>query len=280
MYSTKEQGNKPDSGTRLAMTDGPAPGEVWLVGAGPGDPGLLTLRAATAIRTADLILHDHIPARIARAHARPGATLIDVGKRKGAAPVPQAKITARLLDAARAGQRVVRLKAGDPFLFARGAEEAAALAAAGIPWRVVPGISAGLAAPAAAGISLTRRGVAGAVTFLSGHDETGQMPPHDWAALARAGGTLVVFMAMTRLDALVLALLAAGMAPATPLAIVAQASLPGEASLTTSLGTVMLALRRAPALPSPAMVLIGATVGQAIALPEPDAVQPSRRAAR
>ncbi|WP_431285307.1 uroporphyrinogen-III C-methyltransferase [Humitalea sp. 24SJ18S-53] len=269
-----------DGGTRLAMCDAPAPGEVWLVGAGPGDPGLLTLRAATAIRAADLVLHDHVPARIARAHARPGAVLIDVGKRKGAAPVPQAKIIARMLDAARAGQRVVRLKAGDPFLFARGAEEAAALAAAGIPWRVVPGVSAGLAAPAAAGIALTRRGVAGAVTFLSGHDETGQMPPHDWDALARAGGTLVVFMAMTRLDSLVLALLGAGMPAGTPLAIVAQASLPGEASLTATLGTAMLAVRRNAALPSPAMVLIGATVGQAIGLPDTIGAEPARRAAR
>src|SRR5687768_10005504 len=119
MHSTYGSPNW-DAGTRLAMCDGPVPGEVWLVGAGPGDPGLLDLRAASAIRAADIILHGHIPARIAHAHAhaRAGAVLIDVAKRKGAAPVPQAnEIMARLLDAARAGQRVVRLKAGDPFLF-------------------------------------------------------------------------------------------------------------------------------------------------------------------
>lgn len=268
-----------ENASTLAMGDAPAPGEVWLVGAGPGDPGLLTLRAATAIRGADLVLHDHIPARIARAHARPNATLIDVGKRKGAAPVPQTKIIARMLDAARAGKRVVRLKAGDPFLFARGAEEAAALAEAGIPWRVVPGISAGLAAPIAAGIALTRRGVTGAVTFLAGHDETGELPPHDWAALARAGGTLVVFMAMSRLDALVLALLSGGLPATTPLAVIAQASLPGQLSLTTTLGAATLAAKRS-ALPGPALIVIGTAVGKALALPEPSAMQPGRRAAR
>jgi len=263
----------------LAMGDAPAPGEVWLVGAGPGDPGLLTLRAATAIRGADLVLHDHIPARIARAHAKPQATLLDVGKRKGAAPVPQPRIIARMLDAARAGKRVVRLKAGDPFLFARGAEEAAALTEAGIPWRVVPGISAGLAAPAAAGIALTRRGVTGAVTFLAGHDETGGLPPHDWAALARAGGTLVVFMAMSRLDGLVLALLAGGYSAATPLAVIAQASLPGQVSLTTTLGAATLAARREP-LPGPALIVIGAAAGQRLALPDLGQAAVARRAFR
>jgi uroporphyrin-III C-methyltransferase len=179
-----------------AQDAGPRPGEAWLVGAGPGDPGLLTLRAAEALRRADVVLHDTLPGRGVLRLVRPGATLVPVGKRKGAAPMPQAKITARLIAAARAGQRVVRLKGGDPFLFGRGGEEAAALTAAGIPWRVVPGVTAGTAAPAAAAIPLTHRGVASAVTFVTGHDETGGLPESvDWAALARAGGTIAALLA-------------------------------------------------------------------------------------
>ncbi|MHB0732146.1 uroporphyrinogen-III C-methyltransferase, partial [Roseomonas mucosa] len=130
-----------DRGSALAAGDAPRPGEVWLVGAGPGDPSLLTLRAAEALRRADLVLYDALPGRGVLRLANPRATLVPVGKRKGAAPLSQAKINARLVAGARAGQRVVRLKGGDPFLFARGGEEAAALTAAGIPWRVVPGVS-------------------------------------------------------------------------------------------------------------------------------------------
>ncbi|MHB0686575.1 uroporphyrinogen-III C-methyltransferase, partial [Roseomonas mucosa] len=126
-----------DRGSALAAGEAPRPGEVWLVGAGPGDPSLLTLRAAEALRRADLVLYDALPGRGVLRLANPRATLVPVGKRKGAAPLSQAKINARLVAGARAGQRVVRLKGGDPFLFARGGEEAAALTAAGIPWRVV-----------------------------------------------------------------------------------------------------------------------------------------------
>ncbi|MGG5821119.1 uroporphyrinogen-III C-methyltransferase [Falsiroseomonas sp. HW251] len=241
----------------LASGIGPAPGEVWLVGAGPGDPGLLTLRAADALRNADIVFHDALPGRAVLRLVSTGAEIVPVGKRKGAAPVPQAGINALLVAAARAGKRVVRLKGGDPFVFGRGGEEAAALDAAGIPWRVVPGVSAGTAAPAAAGIPLTHRGTASAVTFVTGHDEAGGLPGSvDWASLAQAGGTIAAFMAMTRLDEIAVRLLAAGRAPATPVAVIAQASLEGEAVLRTTLGACTLAVRRAD-LPMPALVVIG-----------------------
>lgn len=265
----------PHRRSALPLTDGPAPGEVWLVGAGPGDPGLLTLRAAEALRRADLVLHDALPGRAVLRLVRAGAAVEPVGKRKGAAPMPQAAINQRMVAAARAGLRVVRLKGGDPFLFGRGAEEALALSAAGIPWKVVPGVSAGAAAPAAAGIPLTHRGLASAVTFLTGHDESGGLPASlDWAALARTGGTLCGFMALSRLDAIALRLLAGGMAPETPVAVVAQASTPQQATLHSTLGACTLDARRA-ALPTPALVVIGAVVGLAAQL-LPAAAEPRR----
>ncbi|MBS7791773.1 uroporphyrinogen-III C-methyltransferase [Roseococcus sp. SDR] len=232
-------------------------GEVWLCGAGPGDPELLTLRAVQALGQADLILHDSLPGRSALRHARRSAEVVAVGKRKGAAPVPQVKINARLIAGARAGLRVLRLKGGDPFTFGRGGEEALACTAAGIPWRVIPGISAGMAAPAAAGIPITHRGMASAVTFVTAHDETGALPDLNWAALAQTGGTIAAFMAVSRLDELALRLLAGGLAPATPVAFISQASLPGQAVLRTTLGQCTLEVRRA-GLPTPAMIIIGA----------------------
>jgi uroporphyrin-III C-methyltransferase len=210
-----------------------------------------------ALRHADLVLHDALPSRGVLRMIRPGAEIVNVGKRKGAAPVPQTRINARLVEGARAGRRVVRLKGGDPFMFGRGGEETAALDAAGIAWCIVPGVTAGLAAPAAAGIPLTQRGVACAVTFLTGHDEHGGLPTQiDWDALARTGGTIAAFMALSRLDEIALRLLAAGHSAATPVAVISQASLPGQAVLRSTLGGCTLALRRA-ALPGPALVVIG-----------------------
>lgn len=255
-----------DYASALATGQGPLPGEVWLVGAGPGDPGLLTLRAAEGLRHADLVLHDALPGRGVLRLIRPGAEVVNVGKRKGAAPVTQSAINERLVAGARAGLRVVRLKGGDPFVFGRGGEEAAALAAAGIPWRVVPGVTAGTAAPAAAAIPLTHRGVASAVTFVTGHDAAGGLPGAvDWAALARTGGTIAAFMALSRLDEIALRLLAAGRAPETPVAIIAQASLPGQVVLRSTLGACTLEARRA-SLPTPALVVIGEVAGLAATL--------------
>lgn len=247
-----------------AFGPGPGPGEVWLVGAGPGDPGLLTLRAAEALRHADLVLHDALPGRAVLRLAHADAELVDVGKRKGRAPIPQRAINAMLVEAARAGRRVLRLKGGDPFLFGRGGEEATALTEAGIPWRVVPGVTAGTAAPAMAGVPLTHRGVASSVTFVTGHDESGALTQTDWSALAATGGTVVAFMALSRLDEIALRLIAGGRAPSTPVAIVARATLPGETVLRTTLGACTLDARRA-ALPTPALVVVGEVAGLALA---------------
>ena len=241
----------------LAAGPGPRPGEVWLVGAGPGDPGLLTVRATEALRQADLVLHDALPGRAVLRLIRPGAEVVNVGKRKGSAPVSQARINARLVAGALAGLRVVRLKGGDPFIFGRGGEETAALDAAGVPWRIVPGVTSGTAAPAAAGIPLTHRGVASAVTFVTGHDEAGGLPGSlDWMALAQAGGTIAAFMAVSRLGDIALRLLAAGRPASTPVAVISQASVEGESVLRTTLGTCTLDIRRANP-PTPAMVVIG-----------------------
>jgi uroporphyrin-III C-methyltransferase len=236
------------------------PGSVWLVGAGPGDPRLLTLLAAEALGQADIVLHDTMAGRAALAHARRGAEIVAVGKRKAAPSLPQAKINALMVTHARAGKRVVRLKGGDPFVFGRGGEEALALANAGIPFRIVPGVSAGVAAPALAGIPITHRGVSSAVTFLTGHDESGTIPETlDWTAIAGGAPTLVAFMALSNIDALAVRLISGGRAPSTPVAVIARASLPDASILITSLGACTLAVKRA-GIASPALVVIGDVV--------------------
>jgi uroporphyrin-III C-methyltransferase len=240
-----------------------SPGHVALVGAGPGDPDLLTLKAASMLAQADVVLHDTLAGRAALAHMRRGAEAIAVGKRKAQAPMKQARINALLVDLARAGKRVLRLKGGDPFVFGRGGEEALALAAAGIPFTIIPGVSAGLAAPAAANIPITHRGVAGAVTFITGHDETGTLPEAlDWTALARAGQTIVAFMALSVIDALVLRLLAAGRGATESVAVISRATLPDQRVLVSTLGQVTLAVKRA-AIASPATIVIGPVVALA-----------------
>ncbi len=242
------------------------PGSVWLVGAGPGDPALLTLKAVQAIGQADVILHDALAGRAALLHARPGAEIIAVGKRKAAPSLPQARITALLLAHARAGRRVVRLKGGDPFVFGRGGEEAIALARAGIAVKVVPGVSAGTAGPALAGIPVTHRGLSSAVTFMTGHDAAGGLPEGlDWEAIARGAPTIVAFMALSTLDQLAVRLIAGGRPANTAVAVIARASQPDQSVLTTTLGAATLAARRA-GTPSPALVVIGPVVGLAASL--------------
>ena len=185
------------------------PGVVWLVGAGPGDPGLLTLNAAQALAQADIVLHDALvsPEILAMASQ---ARLEPVGKRAGGRRTPQMRINERLIELARAGHRVVRLKGGDPMVFGRGAEEALALAAAGIRFRIVPGISAGIGAAAAAGIPVTHRGLAHSVAFATGHDTTGELPAIDWTALARGADVLVLYMALRHIGAIAAHLRGAG----------------------------------------------------------------------
>ena len=239
------------------VADGPAPGTVWLVGAGPGDPGLLTLRAASALREADVVFHDALPGPAVLRHARPEARLVDVGKRKGHAPWNQTAIGTALIDAARAGLRVVRLKGGDPSPFGRSGEELTALSDAGIPWSIVPGVTAASAASAVAGVSLTLRGAASSATFVTGHGADGELPHDtDWDAVGRTGGTVVAYMALSRIDQVALRLLAAGRGADTPVVVVSKATLPGERVLRTTLGRCTLDIHRAR-MPAPALVLIG-----------------------
>ncbi|HEX6144535.1 MAG TPA: uroporphyrinogen-III C-methyltransferase [Geminicoccaceae bacterium] len=236
------------------------PGSVWLVGAGPGDPGLLTLQALGALEQADVILHDALIEPAVLALAGPAARLEPVGKRAGRASPKQIRINQRLIERARAGLRVVRLKGGDPFVFGRGGEEALALAAAGIPFRVVPGVTAGTAAAAAAGIPVTHRGIAQAVTFVTGHGAAGHPPASvDWQALAHASPTLVLFMALRRIDRIAAELLGAGRAIDEPVALIAEATTSRQTTTITTLGS---AADAAGALPAdrPTLIVIGPTV--------------------
>ena len=171
-------------------------GFVWLVGAGPGDPDLLTVKAARLLATADVVVHDALVGDGVLGLVPPSAELIDVGKRPGR-PVPQELISTLLVELARGGQRVVRLKGGDPFVFGRGGEEAQTLLDAGVPFEIVPGITSAVAAPAAAGIPVTHRGVAAAVTVVTGHRRAGE-PDVDWRSLAKVGGTVVVLMGVSQ----------------------------------------------------------------------------------
>ncbi|MEZ5261593.1 MAG: uroporphyrinogen-III C-methyltransferase [Acidimicrobiales bacterium] len=225
--------------------DGDRAGRVQLVGAGPGDPGLLTVAAVAALRWADVVVHDALVGDGVLALIPKGTELIDVGKRPGR-PVPQEAIGALLVLLARNGRRVVRLKGGDPYVFGRGGEEALALAAAGVAYDVVPGVSAALAAPALAGVPVTQRGLAAAVTVITGHRALSQ-PPVDWEAAARLGGTLVVLMGVAERAAIAAALQRGGLHPDTPVAVIERASRADQRVLRTRLRSVGDLLVEAPA---------------------------------
>jgi uroporphyrin-III C-methyltransferase / precorrin-2 dehydrogenase / sirohydrochlorin ferrochelatase len=233
-------------------------GLVSLVGAGPGDPELLTVRAVERLRRADAVVYDRlIPDRVL-ALCRPDAELYDVGKVPGCHGQTQADINALLVRLGASGRRVVRLKGGDPYVFGRGGEEALALIEAGIPWEVVPGVSAALAAPAAAGIPVTHRGRAAAVTIATGHCAAGS-DDHDWAALARTRGTLVFLMGVGRLERIAEQLLAHGRAPDEPAAVVEWATTPRQRTHTAALADIARVARAAGAR-APAVLVVGPTV--------------------
>jgi len=233
------------------------PGWVWLVGAGPGDPGLMTLHGLNALRQADVIVYDALVDRRILDWARPGAEIEYAGKRGGKPSPKQRDISLRLVELARAGRRVLRLKGGDPFVFGRGGEEAQALVQAGIPIRIVPGISAGIGGLAYAGIPVTHRDVNQAVTFVTGHDQSGDTPTAiDWEALAKASPVIVGYMAVKTLPAITARLIAAGRSPAEPVAIVVNATQPDMAVLETTLGTAVSDFA-ASGLEPPAIVCIG-----------------------
>jgi uroporphyrinogen III methyltransferase/synthase len=235
-------------------------GVVYLVGAGPGDPGLMTVRSLELIGTADAIFHDRLIPAGALDGARPDAELIYVGKAPGHASVPQEEIGERLIEAAHGGQSVVRLKGGDPFVFGRGGEEAEALRAAGVEFEVVPGITAGVAAAAYAGIPVTHRDEASAVAFVTGHEDPEKAESAlDWDALARFPGTLVFYMGVKRLAANAAALIAAGRDPDEAAAAIERGTMPGQRTVIATLGTLAEAVER-ETVGAPALIVVGRVV--------------------
>jgi len=236
-----------------------APGEVWLVGAGPGDPDLLTRKAERLIMAAGIVFYDAlvgpgvldlIPAHVER---------ISVGKRSGRHSRPQSAIDALLVEAALAGKRVVRLKGGDPSIFGRSTEEIAALAKHGIRARICPGITSASAAAASAGVSLTLRGAARQLRFVAAHARAGEPLDLDWSALADPGGTLAFYMGRAAGPEICRQLIAHGLDPTTPVLIAADVSLPGECLIHTRLDLIPLAIDRAPGA-GPALILVGEAV--------------------
>ncbi len=233
------------------------PGWVWLAGAGPGDPGLITALGLHAVSAADVILYDALANEDLLKLARPGAELVFAGKRAGKRSCKQTDISRTLISLAHKNKRVLRLKGGDPFVFGRGAEEALELAAAGVPFRIVPGVTAGIGGLAYAGIPLTHRDTGQAVTFLTGHGADGKLPEFDWAAISRGSPTLVLYMAARHAGAIAEKLIAAGRQPDEPAAVVSRASLADQTVSVTTLGRLEEAARDCA---MPAILVIGANV--------------------
>jgi len=227
-------------------------GKAYLIGAGPGDPELMTLKAARALGRADVVLVDELVNRGCLAHARSDAKVIEVGKRAGCKSTPQAFIEKLLVQYALRGMIVARLKGGDPFVFGRGGEELAALRAAGIEVEVIPGVTAGLGVPAALGIPVTHRDVARGVTFVTGHTRDGSEP--DWAALARSGTTLVIYMGVRNFARIRHSLLQA-MDPRTPACIIENGTLKTQRQRIATLGTLS-----AQGFQGPAIIVVGEVV--------------------
>lgn len=235
-------------------------GCVWLVGAGPGDPGLLTLHAANALQQADVVVHDALVNAECLSLARPGAVLEFAGKRGGKPSHKQRDISLRLVELARAGHRVLRLKGGDPFVFGRGGEEALTLIEHGIPFRIVPGITAGIGGLAYAGIPVTHREVNHAVTFLTGHDSSGLVPDRiDWEGIARGSPVIVMYMAMKHIGQIAANLIAGGRSPDEPVAFVCNAATAGQQVLETTLSRAEADVEAAGIEP-PAIVVVGEVV--------------------
>ncbi len=232
-------------------------GKVTLVGAGPGDPGLLTLRGAEVLRAAEVVVCDRLVGEEILALLPPTAERIDVGKDPGHHPVPQSRINEILLEKALSGKQVVRLKGGDPYLFGRGAEELELLRAHGVPFEVVSGVTSALAAPAAAGIPVTHRDWASSVHIVTGHARAGKKLDINFSALKEAGGTLVFLMGMAALEGICSGLLAAGMASQTPAAVVERGTLPGQRKVVSTLAALGEDVRRA-GLSNPAVIVVGA----------------------
>lgn len=236
------------------------PGQVWLVGAGPGDPGLLTLHAMRALEQADVIVYDALVDETCLQFANENAVLEYAGKRGGKPSPKQRDISLRLVELAQQNKRVLRLKGGDPFVFGRGAEEALTLVEHGIMFRIVPGVTAGIGGLAYAGIPVTHRTANQSVTFLTGHDATGMMPTKiDWYGIARGSPVIVMYMAMKHIGEICSRLIAAGRAPDEAVAFVCNASLKNQHVLETTLEKAESDVCEA-GLEPPAIVVVGEVV--------------------
>ena len=237
-----------------------APGSVWLVGAGPGDPGLLTLHALHALHEADVIVYDALVSKEVLALIPEGTARVIAGKRGGRPSPRQRDISVKLIELANQGKRVVRLKGGDPFVFGRGAEEALALVAAGIAFRVVPGLTAGLGGLEYAGIPLTHRDTNQAVTFITGHMAGGGLPDAvDWQALSRASPALVIYMGRRHITEIASRLIAAGRLGSEPVALIANATLPDQQVIETTLEKCAEAEKKLPPQ-VPVLIVVGKIV--------------------
>ncbi|MBC6443313.1 MAG: uroporphyrinogen-III C-methyltransferase [Rhodobacteraceae bacterium] len=236
------------------------PGWVWLCGAGPGDPGLLTLHALNALRQAEVIVYDALVEARILDWARPGAVTEYAGKRGGKPSATQRDISLRLVELSRAGKRVLRLKGGDPFVFGRGGEEAQTLVQHGVPIRVIPGISAGIGGLAYAGIPVTHRDVNQSVTFVTGHDQSGNTPgSFNWRAIAEGSQVIVIYMGMKHAERIAGALMAAGRSADEPCAVIARASTPDQRELETTLKQLAADIAASDLVP-PAIICVGRTV--------------------
>ncbi len=252
-------GTKSDRVTEISSSRGVV-GKVYLVGAGPGDPGLLTVKGKALLEVADVIVYDALVSPEILTIVNPQAECIHAGKRRGNHSMEQCEITRLLIEKARTCAIVVRLKGGDPFMFGRGGEEMADLVAAGVPVEIVPGVTAGIAAPAYAGIPLTHRDVSSSAIFVTGHEAAGKYRPRVcWEAVAQGAETIVIYMGLHQLPTITANLQAAGLAPDTPVALIRQGTRPEQSELIGSLATIAELAREANFAP-PAIAVIGRVV--------------------
>ena len=242
-------------------------GKVYLVGAGPGDPGLLTLKGKTLIEFADVVVYDALVSPQILALINPEAEKINAGKRRGRHSLPQTATTQLLIEKAQTKAVVVRLKGGDPFVFGRGGEEMEDLAKAGVPVEVVPGVTSGIAAPAYAGIPLTHRNYSSSVTFVTGHEAVGKYRPQvNWAAIAQGSETIVIYMGVHNLANIIDQLTAAGMSEETPIALIRWGTRPDREQLMGTLATIVQQVE-ATKFAAPAIAVIGNVVNLHFQLP-------------
>ncbi len=236
------------------------PGKVYLVGAGPGDPGLMTVKGKTHLEHADVVIYDALVSPEILNCINPQAEQIDVGKRRGRHSKVQAETTQLLIDKAQEHAIVVRLKGGDPFVFGRGGEEMGDLIAAQVPVEAIPGITSGIAAPAYAGIPVTHRGYSSSVTFVTGHESVGKYRPEvNWSAIAQGSETIVVYMGVYNLPQIVPQLIAGGLTPETPIALIRWGTTPKQTELKGTLATITEQIAQTE-FTAPAIAIIGSVV--------------------